>query len=96
MAVWFISRHLGAIEWISQQNIRIDHFIEHLDVNKIQTNDTVIGTLPVHLAAEVCQRGAKFYFLSVNVQFEQRGKELTCEQLNQQGCQLQEFFIEKR
>lgn len=67
MTTWFISRHLGAIEWIKQQNIQIDHFESHLDTSLIQAGDVVIGTLPIHLAAEICQKGAKFYFLSVNV-----------------------------
>lgn len=96
MAVWFISRHQGAIDWIKQQPIQIDRFESHLDVNLIQAEDTVIGTLPIHLAAEVCQKGAKFYFLSINVRPEQRGTELTQAQLVEQGCSLQEFYIEKR
>lgn len=95
MTVWFISRHQGAIDWVKQQGIQIDRFAEHLNVDDIQANDIVIGTLPIHLAAEVCQKGAQFYFLSINVMREQRGTELTCEQLVQQGCSIQPFFIEK-
>ncbi|HHW7506434.1 TPA: CRISPR-associated protein Csx16 [Mannheimia haemolytica] len=96
MAIWFVSRHQGAIEWIKQQAIHIDRFIEHLDVAEIQAGDTIIGTLPIHLAAEVCAKGATFYFLSVDIEREQRGTELTLEQLNHQGCSLQQFYIEKR
>lgn len=96
MTTLFVSRHQGAIEWIKQQSIQVDVFVEHLNVEEIQADDVVIGTLPIHLAAEVCQKGAKFYFLSVNVAREQRGTELTCEQLEQQGCSLQQFYIEKR
>lgn len=96
MTTWFVSRHQGAIEWIGQQAINIDRFVEHLDVAEIKAGDTIIGTLPIHLAAEVCAKGAKFYFLSVNVERNQRGTELTAEQLNHQGCLLQQFYIEKR
>jgi len=96
MAVWFVSRHQGAIDWIATQDIAIDHFVAHLDLCQIQPNDIVIGTLPIHLAADVCAKGADFYFLSVNVKFDQRGTELTCEQLIEQGCSLQSFYIEKR
>lgn len=78
MAVWFVSRHPGAIEWVKLQNIQIDRFESHLDTSLVQAGDVVIGTLPIHLAAEVCQKGAKFYFLSINVTPEQRGTELTC------------------
>lgn len=95
MAVWFISRHQGAIEWILQQSIHIDHFESHLEISQIQANDTVIGTLPIHLAAQVCEKGAKFYFLSVNVTREQRGTELTVEQLNAQQCSIEPFYIHK-
>lgn len=96
MAVWFISRHQGAIEWIKQQEVQIDHFTEHLDIAEIDAEDTVIGTLPIHLAAEVCSKGAKFYSLSLNVAHEQRGTELTVAQLFEQGCSLQQFYIERR
>lgn len=95
MAVWFISRHQGAIDWIKQQPIQIDRFESHLDVNLIQAEDTIIGTLPIHLAAEVCQKGAKFYFLSVNVRPEQRGTELTVKDLIAQNCTIEPFYIEK-
>ena len=67
MTTWFISRHQGAIEWIKKQNIQIDRFESHLDTSFVQAGDVVIGTLPIHLAAEICQKGAKFYFLSFNI-----------------------------
>lgn len=95
MTTWFISRHTGAIEWVKQQNIQIDCFESHLDTSLVQAGDVVIGTLPIHLAAEVCQKGAKFYFLSVNVTREQRGTELSCEQLTEQQCSIQPFWVEK-
>lgn len=62
MTTWFISRHQGAIEWVKKQNILIDRFESHLDTSLVQAGDVVIGTLPIHLAAEICQKGAKFYF----------------------------------
>ena len=96
MTVWFISRHQGAIDWIKTQPIQIDRFESHLNVADVQADDVVIGTLPIHLAAEVCQKGATFYFLSVNVFAEQRGTELTAKQLINQGCSLKQFYIEQR
>ncbi|BFQ93346.1 CRISPR-associated protein Csx16 [Gallibacterium anatis] len=95
MTTWFISRHPGAIEWIKKQNIHIDRFVQHLDVSLIQKGDIVIGTLPVHMAAEVCEKGAKFYFLSINMNFEQRGKELTVEDLITQGCRIVPYYVEQ-
>ncbi|AAU38247.1 unknown [[Mannheimia] succiniciproducens MBEL55E] len=75
--------------------MQIDRFERHLDPSSIQSGDVVIGTLPIHLAADICQKGAKFYFLSVNVRAEQRGTELTCEQLVEQGCSIEAFYIQK-
>ncbi|VEI57500.1 putative CRISPR-associated protein, VVA1548 family [Pasteurella multocida] len=95
MAVWFVSRHQGAIDWIQQQGIHIDRFENHLNVDDIQADDVVIGTLPIHLAAQVCEKGAKFYFLSINVTAQQRGTELNVQQLNEQACSLQPFLIQK-
>ena len=95
MAVWFISRHKGAIDWIKQQSLQIDRFESHLNVDDIQADDTVIGTLPIHLAAKVCAKGAKFYFLSVNVSQDQRGTELTAEELIAQQCAIEPFYIQR-
>ncbi len=95
MATYFISRHQGAVDWINMQNIHIDHFVRHLDITDIQANDIVIGTLPIHLGAEVCAKGAKFYFLSVNVTEQQRGTELSAQTLIEQGCELVPYFIQK-
>lgn len=93
MTTWFISRHQGAIDWVKQQDITIDRFEIHLDIEQIQKGDTVIGTLPIHLAAKVCDMGAKFYALVVNSSFEQRGSELSFNELMKQGCYLQRYNV---
>lgn len=93
MATWFISRHQGAIDWAKQQGIAVDHWVTHLDAGKIRSGDIVIGTLPVHLAAEICQKGARFFFLELNLLADQRGKELTADEMSQAGCSLAEYDI---
>ncbi|PJG82414.1 CRISPR-associated protein Csx16 [Caviibacterium pharyngocola] len=95
MTTWFISRHQGAIDWVKQQPIQIDRFESHLNVEDIQADDTVIGTLPIHLAAQVCAKGAKFYFLSVNLRAEQRGIELTADEMAALQCTIEPFYIQK-
>ncbi|MEQ1669180.1 MAG: CRISPR-associated protein Csx16, partial [Sulfuriferula sp.] len=65
----------------------------HLDVADIAAGDVVIGTLPVHLAAEVCGRGAKFYFLSLVLSQSQRGQELTMGDMLSAQCRLQCFNV---
>lgn len=56
MTTFFVSHHPGAIEWATQQRLAVDRFLAHLDPGQVSSSDTVIGTLPVHLAAKVCDR----------------------------------------
>jgi CRISPR-associated protein Csx16 len=53
VTTFFVSRHPGALEWAAQRGIPIDHQVEHLDVSAVRPGDSVIGTLPVNLAAGV-------------------------------------------
>ncbi|BCX88945.1 CRISPR-associated protein Csx16 [Methylomarinovum tepidoasis] len=92
---FFVSRHPGAVEWARRQGLRIDRQVDHLDVEEIQPGDTVIGTLPVHLAAQVCRRGARYLHLSLEIPPEARGRELSAEELDKYGARLEEYEIRK-
>lgn len=96
MSVWFVSRHPGAIAWAKYQNLGITHWRTHLAIDEVASGDTVIGTLPVHLAAEVCARKARFFALSLEISADQRGRELSCETMQSLNCSLQEFFVTAR
>lgn len=93
MTTWFISRHPGAIEWLAHQNLIVDQHVAHLDPACVVAGDRVIGTLPINLAAEVCQRHAEYWHLSMEVPHEWRGKELSFEQMRECNVQLQRFFL---
>lgn len=93
MTTWFVSRHPGALEWAARQGLQIDRFATHLDPAEVQCGDTVIGSLPVNLAAMVCQRPARYLNLSVALPVEFRGKELSADQLERLGARLEEFRI---
>jgi CRISPR-associated protein Csx16 len=95
MSVYFVSRHPGAIEWAARQGLAVDRQIGHLDVNEIRPGDVVIGSLPVNLAAEVCERGARYLHLSLELPVDLRGRELTAEDLHAQGARIEEFRVEK-
>jgi CRISPR-associated protein Csx16 len=95
MTIYFITRHPGAIAWASQQGINVDRQIAHLDSNDIQPGDTVIGSLPVNLAAEVCQRDAAYVHMTLNVPENWRGKELTAEQMIECGACLEGYTLKK-
>lgn len=91
--VWFISRHEGAVSWAKRKNLPITDWCEHLDISQINSGDIVMGTLPIHLAAMVCSRGAIFYYLEMSVPPELRGKELTDEFMVSIGCKLTQFNV---
>ena len=95
MTVWFVSRHPGAVEWARTQGITVDHWISHLAVAEVASCDTVIGTLPVQLAAEVCAKGARYLNLSLDLPFEWRGRELSADELRETKARLEEFVITK-
>ncbi|MBS0212206.1 MAG: CRISPR-associated protein Csx16 [Proteobacteria bacterium] len=75
MATYFISRHPGAIDWARAQGIDAQ-WVRHLDLASVQSGDSVLGTLPIHLAAGVCERGARYVHLELDLPAQLRGCEL--------------------
>jgi CRISPR-associated protein Csx16 len=93
MTTWFITRHPGAKDWAEAQQLPIDRYCQHLAPAEITAGDTIIGSLPVHLAAAVCAAGARYFNLSIDLPAEARGKELSREQLATFNTRLEEFQI---
>ncbi|MDD2845477.1 MAG: CRISPR-associated protein Csx16 [Rhodoferax sp.] len=93
MITWFVSRHPGALQWIQQCGPAFDCHVPHLDPAQVQRGDTVIGTLPVHLAAQVCARGAAYLHLVLQTPPDARGRELSAQELLALGATLQPFEI---
>ena len=82
MTIWFVSRHPGAREWARNNGIAINRHVDHLDISQINRGDTVIGTLPVNLIADLCEKGATYRHLVLRIPPELRGQELSAEQMN--------------
>lgn len=93
MTIYFVTRHQGANEWALQQGIQVDKQIDHLDPAIIKQNDTVIGSLPANLAAEVCRKGGRYLHLSLDLPQALRGQELTAEDMIHCNAQLEEFIV---
>ncbi len=95
MTIWFITRHPGALDWAQRQGIACDRHVVHLDPQEIGTGDTVIGSLPVNLAAEVCAHGAEYWNLSLRLEPADRGRELSANDLERCGAVIERFDIRK-
>lgn len=97
MTTLLISRHPSAIAWVKSK-VSVDKVLTHLtdnDLADLTDVDTVIGTLPIHLAAAVCEKGASFVYLSLDTPPELRGAELSIEQMDALGARLESYRIER-
>jgi CRISPR-associated protein Csx16 len=93
MAIYLVTRHAGAVEWLHSQGVSADETVSHLDLSRIKKGDTFIGTLPIHLAADVYARGAHYFHISVDLPPSLRGKELSAETLSSLGARLEAFTV---
>ncbi len=89
---WMVTRHPGALEWLQAQGLQ-GRCVPHLDPQLVGPGDRVIGTLPLHLVAAVCARGAHYLHLSLDLTPELRGKELSAEQLRACGARLEAYTV---
>ncbi len=95
MTTFFVSRHPGAAEWVRVQGLAVDRAVAHLDPAVVGPGDTVIGTLPVNLAAGICASGARYLHLTLDLPPEWRGRELTAAQMTACGARLEEYRVQK-
>ncbi|HHW75631.1 MAG TPA: CRISPR-associated protein Csx16 [Xanthomonadaceae bacterium] len=93
MTTLFVSRHPGALDWAAGEGLAVDAVIAHLDPQTIQPGDVVIGTLPIHLAARVCERGGRYLHLSLELPPDWRGRELSAADLRRFGARLEEYRV---
>jgi CRISPR-associated protein Csx16 len=93
MTTWLVTRHPGALDWARERGIAFDIQVAHLDPQTVASGDTIIGSLPVHLAAEVCMRGARYLNLSLDLPARLRGRELDAAALEACGARLEEYFV---
>jgi CRISPR-associated protein Csx16 len=90
---YVVSRHAGAVEWLRRRGVEADEVVGHLEVGRLEEGDVVIGTLPLHLAAEVCRRGCRYIHLALDAPAGARGRELTAEEMERYGARLEEYEV---
>lgn len=90
MTVRFVTRHAGAIDWALSKGIPAER-VAHLDPSLVRPGDVVIGALPAHLAAEICERGGRYLHLALDLPEEMRGVELTAADMSRYGARLVEI-----
>jgi CRISPR-associated protein Csx16 len=91
MTVWVVTRHSGAVDWLERRGYGAARQIAHLDLALLRAGDHVVGTLPIWLVAELVARGAHYLHLILPLTAEDRGRELTADELEQRGAYLAAF-----
>ena len=94
MTTYFISRHPGAVTWFKSQG-REAVIAPHLDLAAVSNGDKVFGTLPVHKVAQLNERGARYFHLQMDVAENQRGIDLTADDMVRLGAKFVEYVARR-
>ena len=95
MSTYFVTRHPGARDWAREESLAVDEVIDHLKPERIRPGDRVIGSLPVNLAAEVCERGGIYLHLSIDLSRGLRGKDLSAEEMRACGARIEQYEVHR-
>jgi CRISPR-associated protein Csx16 len=95
MTTYFVTRHAGAKQWATELGLTVDDVIEHLRIEDIEAGDLVLGSLPINLVAELNEKGARYFHLSLELTEQMRGIEITAVRMRELGAKLEEFSVHK-
>lgn len=96
MTTYFITRHLGALDWAKQNGVDFDVHLTHLnDDMPLKVGDVIIGTLPINIIAKINAMGVRYIHLSLTIPPHLRGVELNVTELNECQAVLEEFLVKK-
>lgn len=94
MTTYFITRHLGAIQWANANDISYDKHLTHLDdISSLKAGDRVIGTLPINIVYELNQMGVRYQHLSLTIPPHLRGVELDIDGLLACDAHIKEYVV---
>jgi putative CRISPR-associated protein (TIGR02620 family) len=82
-------------QWFHQQCMIENH--ENFQIESIESPETtiVIGNLPVNIISDICKINAHYMHIDLTIPRENRGKELTIEELKQFQLNLQPYYVIK-
>ena len=92
-ALWVVTRHPGAADWVQA---RLGHPVRvkpHLLEHEIAPGARYHGVFPLNLAAAICRAGAECWAIALQVPPALRGKELTAAQLDALGARLVRYEV---
>lgn len=91
----FVNRNAGAQDWAQKNGFAAAKIVESFVPDMVEAGDTIVGTLPLPLAAAVHAKGASFIALTMKpVPAELRGTPLSAEQMDELGAAVQPMTVE--
>ena len=94
MTVYFVTRHIGALQWACEHNAHYDVHLTHVDdLTLFKAKDMVIGTLPIQWVADLNAQGVHYMHLSMDIPAHLRGVELNAQQLCDCHIRLEAFQV---
>ena len=96
MTVYLVSRHQGAIDWIDHMGYGYDEHLTHLqDYTALSAGDTVVGSLPINIVADLNALGVTYQHLSLYIPENLRGVELSAEQLSTLNAEIETYQVKR-
>lgn len=94
MTIYLITRHPGAVEWMKIKGRPYDIHLTHLtDYDAFHKGDTVVGSLPINVVADLNKLGVDYIHLNLYVPESLRGVELSAEQLVVLNATLEPYRV---
>lgn len=93
MTTLVVTGHDGAVEWLARRGYGGAKRVEHFDPSLVTAGDVVVGTLPVHLVADLTARGVRYLHLVLDLTAGARTerRNLTADEMDGFNARIQEF-----
>lgn len=96
MSIYLVSRHKGAVDWMNHTGHLYDTHLKHLtDYQALSAGDTIIGSLPINIVADLNELGVSYQHLSLYIPEHLRGMELTAAQLSALDAKLEPYEVKR-